>query len=66
MAQGHKLTSLVEIKKTVHKVVDQKLKTCENYIRQIKSTVNERKGELRKEFNSARKNIETQRDHLIA
>ena len=63
---GHTLISLVEIKKSIIQVVDQKVRTCENYIRQIKSTINERKNDLKEDYKKVRNYIESQRDNLIA
>jgi hypothetical protein len=63
---GHTLISLVEIKKSIIHVVDQKVRTCENYIRHIKSTINDRKNDLKEDYKKVRKNIESQRDNLIA
>ena len=63
---GHTLISLVEVKKSIIQVVDQKVRTCESYVRHIKSTINERKNYLKDDYNKVLKNIESQRDTLIA
>jgi hypothetical protein len=60
------LQSLLELKKTINKVVDSKIRICENYIKQLRSTMSDRKADLKSDFHSVRKNIENQREKMIA